>query len=243
MQYARTHDTTLREELVTRYLNLVRFLARKFANRGESIDDLISVSTIGLLHAIDRFDPARGCQFTTFAIPTIVGEIKRGFRDHGWAIHVPRRQQELHLAASKAIDELRGSLNRAPSVEEVAAKIGATLEETLEGMELGQFYELTSLDADTSHDDDGPHANSDDVIGAEDLRFNELGLRSQLEQALRQLPPRECTLILLRFFKGWSQAEIAQVFQISQMHVSRLQAKAQARLREILQKDQDLEAR
>lgn len=234
----------LREELVIRHMNLVRFLARKYANRGASIDDLIGVGTIGLLHAIDRFDPARGFQFATFATPTIIGEIKREFRDRGWAIHVPRRLQEVNLSASKAIDELAGVLQRAPSVEEVAAKIGTTVEETLEGMELSHFYELTSLDADSSHDDgEGSHPSIADLVGEEDSNFTELGLQSQLEQALRQLPERERTIILLRFFKGWSQSAIAQIYQISQMHVSRLQAKAQERLREILRNDQDIEAR
>jgi RNA polymerase sigma-B factor len=224
-------------------MNLVRFLARKFANRGGSIDDLISIGTIGLLHAIDRFDPSRGCQFATFATPTIVGEIKREFRDRGWAIHVPRHLQEVHLSANKAIEALTGELQRAPSVAEVAVQIGATLEETLEGMELGHFYELTSLDADSGHDDDESHASTADFVGEEDLRFAALGLRSQLEQALRQLPQRECTVILLRFFKGWSQSEIGRVFHISQMHVSRLQAKAQTQLREILGDNRDAEAR
>ena len=233
LEYWHTRDPRLRDLLVHRHMSMVNFLVRKYARRGESVDDLVSVGTIGLLNAIDRFDPTRGFQFSTFAIPTILGEIKREFRDRGWAIRVPRKLQEVHLAAAKATEELSVILQRSPTIPEVAEKIGASVEEVLEGMEVGSFYSLVSLDSSLdSDDDDGGEML--DIVGDADVHFEDLALTSQLEQALRQLPKRERTILLLRFFKGWTQSRIAQTLQISQMHVSRLQAKAQETLRNIM---------
>jgi RNA polymerase sigma-B factor len=216
----------------------VRFLAKKFANRGEPLDDLIGVGTIGLMHAIDRFDPERGIRFATFATPTIVGEIKRHFRDRGWAIKVPRRLQEVNLAANKAVDQLTLKLNRAPTVQEVSEAIGASLEETLEGMELGHLYELVSLDNELGDDDDDSRSRLEDYVGREDASYEEFGMRSRLEDAIRRLSPRERKIIILRFFKGWSQTDVAKALHISQMHVSRLQHKALARLREMVESEE-----
>ena len=235
LQYARTKSPAIRERLVENHMNLVRFLAKKFSNRGEPLEDLIGVGTIGLMHAIDRFDPERGIRFATFATPTIVGEIKRHFRDRGWAIKVPRRLQEVNFAANKAVEVLTNKLNRPPTAQEVAEKIGATLDETLEGMELGHLYELVSLDNELGDDDDESRSRLEDYIGREDVAFDAFGLRSSLEDALGRLTPRERKIILLRFFKGWSQTDVARELDISQMHVSRLQHKALARLREMVQ--------
>jgi RNA polymerase sigma-B factor len=190
------------------------------------------------MHAIDRFDPDRGIRFATFATPTIVGEIKRHFRDRGWAIKVPRRLQEVNLAANKAVERLTVKLNRSPTVEEVAAHISATVEETLEGMELGHLYELASLDNEMGSDDDDSRSHLEDYIGREDAAFEEYGLQSRLEDAIGRLEPRERMIILLRFFKGKSQTDVAQALNISQMHVSRLQNKALARLRAMVRNDE-----
>ncbi len=237
-EYTRTHDPALRDALVLQHMNLVRFLAKKFANRGETIDDLISVGTIGLLHAIDRFDPERGIRFATFATPTIVGEIKRNFRDKGWAIKVPRRLQEVNLAANRAQDKLTTLLNRPPTVQEVAAEIGVPVEETMEGMGLGHLYELASLDSELGSDDDDGRSHLADYVGREDAGFETLATRSRITSALRRLSPRERLIIVLRFFEGKSQTDVAKMLNISQMHVSRLQNKSLARLREMVKNEE-----
>lgn len=228
-----TGDPRLREELIQTHLNLVRFLARKFANRGEPVDDLIQVGTIGLINAVDRFDPERGIRFATYATPTIAGEIKRHFRDRGWAIKVPRRLQELNLAASKAVDALSQRLDRAPTVKEIADRIGTTEEEALEALELGQMYELVSLDGEAGQSDDDSHTVLGDYVGTDDVVLEKIGARSNLVQSLKRLPERERKIIELRFFRNMSQTDVARLLGISQMHVSRLQTKALHRLREI----------
>jgi RNA polymerase sigma-B factor len=233
-RYYRTRDPVVREQLVMNHMNLVRFLAKKFASRGEPLDDLIGVGTIGLMHAVDRFDPERGIRFATFATPTIVGEIKRHFRDRGWAIKVPRRLQEVNLAANKAVEALTIRLNRPPTAQEVADQIGASLEETLEGMELGHMYELVSLDNELGGDDDDSRSRLEDYVGVEDAAFEEYGVRDRLEDAIGRLGARERKIVILRFFKGWSQTDVARELGISQMHVSRLQHKALSRLREMV---------
>ncbi|MHB0939674.1 MAG: SigB/SigF/SigG family RNA polymerase sigma factor [Armatimonadota bacterium] len=238
LRYYRSRSPVIREQLVMNHMNLVRFLAKKFANRGEPLDDLIGVGTIGLMHAIDRFDPERGIRFATFATPTIVGEIKRHFRDRGWAIKVPRRLQEVNLAANKAVEALTLKLNRAPTVQEVATHINASLEETLEGMELGHLYELISLDNELGDDDDESRSRLEDYVGKEDVAFEEFSERTRLEAAIGRLTPRERKIIILRFFKGWSQTDVARELNISQMHVSRLQHKALARLREMVDSEE-----
>jgi len=238
LRYYRSRSPMIREQLVMNHMNLVRFLAKKFANRGEPLDDLIVVGTIGLMHAIDRFGPERGIRSATFATPTIVGEIKRHFRDRGWAIKVPRRLQEVNLSANKAVEQLTLKLNRAPTVQEVADQINASLEETLEGMELGHLYELISLDNELGDDDDESRSRLEDYVGKEDTAFEEYGLRSRLEDAIGRLTPRERKIIILRFFKGWSQTDVARELEISQMHVSRLQHKALARLREMVETEE-----
>lgn len=237
VEYQRHHDAKLRARLIEVHLNLVRFLARKFANRGEPLDDLIQVGTIGLIHAIDRFDPHRGIRFATYATPTIVGEIKRYFRDRGWAVKVPRRLQEVNLAANKAVDNLTQRLDRSPTVAEVAEAIKATEEETLEALELGHMYELISLDGDSGSDDEDSHGPLSDYVGQVDDQLEEFGLKARLEEAIGHLPPRERTIIKLRFFKGMSQTDVARQLNISQMHVSRLQHKALGRLRELVRDD------
>lgn len=235
MQFAelrKTGDPALRERLIADHMKLVRYLARKFANRGEPLEDLIQVGSLGLLNAVDRFDPSRGTRFVTYATPTIVGEIKRYFRDRGWAIRVPRRLQEINQHATKAIDSLQQRLNRSPTIAEIAYNINATEEETHEALELGHMYELSSLDTEMSGQEQEEGVTLGEYVGASDALLESAELRQRIEQALQRLSPRERAIVILRFFVGLSQTEVAKRLNISQMHVSRLQHRALARLRE-----------
>jgi RNA polymerase sigma-B factor len=230
----RTGNTQLRERLISSHMNLVRFLAHKFANRGEPLDDLIQVGTIGVINAVDRFDPERGTRFATYATPTIVGEIKRYFRDRGWAIKVPRRLQEISLAANRAIQSLQQRLNRSPTLAEIAQAVGASEEDTMEALEMGQLYDLPSLDSEVGGEEDESRTSLADYLGEDDQTFEAVGLKARLDDAIGRLPPREQAIIRLRFFKSVSQTEVAKRLGISQMHVSRLQHRALARLRELM---------
>jgi RNA polymerase sigma-B factor len=233
-EYGRTRDPKVREKLILAHMNLVRYLARKFANRGEPLEDLIQVGMIGLINAIDRFDPDRGIRFATYATPTIVGEIRRHFRDRGWAVKVPRRLQELSLAASKAMDQLSQQLDRPPTVAEIAESLGVAEEEAMEALELSDLYELPSLDRDMGSDEDDSSGVLADYIGREDAEIERFERRNRLSQALKALPERERQIIELRFFRNLSQTEVAKRMKISQMHVSRLQHRALSRLREYI---------
>lgn len=225
---------SLRNDLVVAHLNLVRFLALKFANRGEPLDDLVQVGTVGLLKAIDRFELDRGVEFTTYATPTIVGEIKRYFRDKGWAVKVPRRLQELNLAVNRANEKMAVELGRSPTVAELAERLHATDEEILEAQELGQAYNLLSLDSEVSGEGDKKSQTLADTVGITDSGLELLEDRANLERAFHVLTGRERVIIYLRFYESVSQTEIAKRLNVSQMHVSRLQAKALEKLRAVL---------
>ncbi|MDQ1372873.1 MAG: polymerase sigma-B factor [Actinomycetota bacterium] len=220
----------VRDELVEMHLPLVEYLARRFRNRGEPLDDLIQVATIGLIKSVDRFDLERGVEFSTYATPTIVGEIKRHFRDKGWAIRVPRRLQELKLALTKATQELSQRNGRSPTVSELAAHLKMTDEEVLEGLESANAYSAVSLDAPDGGDDDSPAVA--DSLGIMDDALEGVEYRESLKPLLEKLPPREKRILLLRFFGNMTQSQIAQELGISQMHVSRLLARTLAQLRE-----------
>jgi RNA polymerase sigma-B factor len=230
-EYQRTRDPRVRDRLILAHMNLVRYLARKFANRGEPLEDLIQVGMIGLINAIDRFDPDRGIRFATYATPTIVGEIRRYFRDRGWAVKVPRRLQELNLAANKAVDDLTQRLDRAPTVPELAEELSISEAEALEAMELGELYELPSLDSEMGGESDEVRGKLADYVGHVDEEIERFERRARLTQALRSLTPRERKIIELRFFDNLSQTQVAKQLDISQMHVSRLQQRALAKLR------------
>ena len=210
-----------RERLVEQFIGLVEFLARRFKNRGEPLEDLVQVGTIGLLKAIDRFDLEREVEFSTYATPTIVGELKRHFRDKGWAVRVPRRLQELHLELTKVVGHLGHDLGRAPTVAEIAKAADISEEEVLEGLEIAQAYNFTSLDApiDTG---DGSSTSFADQLGEDDEHLENLEYRASLAPEMAKLPERDRTIVYLRFFKGMTQSEIAERLGISQMHVSRL---------------------
>lgn len=225
-----------RERLVAQYIGLVEFLARRFRNRGEPIEDLVQVGTIGLLKAIDRFDLDREVEFSTYATPTVVGELKRHFRDKGWAVRVPRRLQELHLELTKVVGRLGQELGRSPTVAEIAKAAGATEEQVLEGLEIAHAYNFTSLDAPTDNEDAGSSSFADH-LGSEDEHLEHLEYRASLAPEMAKLPDRERHILYLRFFKGLTQSEIADRLGISQMHVSRLLNRTLMRLREALEEE------
>lgn len=224
-------DMDAREKLVMSHLNLVRFIANKFKNRGEPIDDLIQVGYLGLLKAIDRFDPSRGLEFTTFATPTIMGEIKRHFRDKGWSVRVPRRLQELSAKVNQATDTLTSQLQRSPTIAEIADYLDATVDEVLEAMESSSAYSSVSLEAPSGADDDDTPSVID-RYATEDSDFAFTDDRIIIEEALASFSPRERDVIEMRFLKGMTQIEIAEKLGISQVQVSRL-------LRRTLKKIQD----
>ena len=228
--YKEEGDEDAREQLIVSHLNLVRFLASKFKNRGESLDDLIQVGTIGLIKAIDRFEPERGLEFTTYATPTIMGEIKRHFRDKGWSVRVPRRLQELSAKVNQATDELTKDLQRSPSVDEIAASLGVTVDEVLEAMESSSAYSSVPLEGGGSGDRDAPsvidhYATEDqDLLASDD--------RMVIEDTIGSFSPREQEVLKMRFQDGLTQVEIAKRLGVSQVQVSRF-------LRRTLKKVQD----
>ncbi|MCI1665573.1 MAG: SigB/SigF/SigG family RNA polymerase sigma factor [Atopobiaceae bacterium] len=218
--YKEEGDEEAREQLIVSHLNLVRFLASRFKNRGESLDDLIQVGTIGLIKAIDRFDPSRGLEFTTYATPTILGEIKRHFRDKGWSVRVPRRLQELSAKVNQTTDSLTKELQRSPSVEEVASALDVSVDEVLEAMESSSAYSSVPLEGGGSGDDEAPsvldhYASEDEALATSDDRM-------VIEDAIKGFSPREQEVIRMRFMEGLTQVEIADRLGISQVQVSRL---------------------
>jgi RNA polymerase sigma-B factor len=228
--YKQEGDEDARQQLIMNHLNLVRFLASKFKNRGEPLDDLIQVGTIGLIKAIDRFDPSRGLEFTTYATPTIMGEIKRHFRDKGWSVRVPRRLQELSQKINQVTDSLTRELQRSPSVEEIAHAIGASVDEVLEAMESSSAYSAVPLEAGQGDDEEAPavidhYASVDQDLAASDDRM-------LLEEAIADFSPREQDIIRMRFLEGMTQVEIAKHLGISQVQVSRLLRRTLQRVQE-----------
>ena len=236
-EYARTKNPRTREQLIAMHHNLVRFLASKFANRGEPLEDLVQVGLIGLVNAVDRYDAERGNKFSTYATPTVVGEIRRYFRDKAWSLKVPRRLQELNQAANKAVDNLSVKLGRSPTIAELAAEIGATEEETLEAIELGNAYDTVSLDTRMTAEGDSAPMTLAEFVGGDDENLKALEQYGDLNAALAGLEEREQAIITLRFYQDLSQAEVAKKLNISQMHVSRLQHRALENLRQIMDTD------
>lgn len=233
-RYIESRDRKVRDHLVMMHQNLVRFLAGKFANRGEPLEDLVQVGVIGLINAVDRFDPTRGTKFSTYATPTIVGEIRRHFRDKAWSLKVPRRLQELNLAANKAADDLSQRLGHPPTIQEIAKDIGTSEEETLEAIELGNAYDTVSLDSKLSYEGESAPLTLAEFVGDVDGSLQSIETYGDLKQAIECLEPREKAIIYYRFFRDMSQTEVAKRLNISQMHVSRLQQKAVKRLKELL---------
>jgi RNA polymerase sigma-B factor len=234
-------DTGARERLIQRHLPLVRSLARRYAGRGESLEDIEQVGAIGLIKAIDRFELSRDVSLATYATPNVVGEIKRHFRDKGWAIRVPRALQELNAAMSGAIERLTIQHGRSPSIAEIAAELETTPEEVLEAMEVGSAYSTVSLNAPPAGDEE---LDPLETIGSEDAGFERSEDRAALAPALDQLPDREREILRMRFEEGLPQTQIAQRVGLSQMHVSRLIRKSlQAMREELLNPEQEPGAR
>ena len=225
--------STAREDLVHLHLPLVEHCVRRFRNRGEPHEDLVQVGTIGLIKAIDRFDSARGVEFSTYATPTIIGELKRYFRDKGWAIRVPRRLQELRQQISTATAELTQVLGRSPTASELATAIGCSVEEIVEGLESGNAYATLSLDAGSEAEDHA--ATILDAVGSHDAGLEHVELRESIKPLLDRLPDREKAILMLRFFKNMTQSEIAAEVGVSQMHVSRLLTRTLTHLRTALE--------
>ena len=225
--------TECRDALVHLHLPLVEHCARRFRNRGEPFDDLLQVGTIGLLKSIDRFDPDRGVEFSTYATPTIIGEIKRYFRDKGWAIRVPRRLQEMRMMIGTATSELSQSLGRSPTPREIAERIGVTVDDVMEGIESSNAYSTLSLDAGSDGSDEGGPSMLD-AIGQDDAALEHVEIRESIKPLLEQLPAREKQILMLRFFRGMTQSQIAAEIGVSQMHVSRLLNRTLEQLRESL---------
>ncbi len=229
VEFAETRSPRTRDELIEAHLGLAEYLARRFSNRGEPLDDLTQVASVGLLKAVDRFDPTRGVEFSTYATHTIVGELKRHFRDKGWAVRAPRRMQELYLRLGRTVSTLSQELGRSPTIPELAADAQVSEEEVLEALEAGQAYRFASLDAPSPGEDDGDTISSQ--LGAEDAGMIDAEHRVVLSPLLAQLPKREQVILHLRFFEGLTQSGIAERLGISQMHVSRLLARSLAQLR------------
>ena len=227
--YARTGDQDLRAQVVEAHLGLAKYLARRFADRGHDLDDLAQVAAEALCKAVDRFDPDRGIEFSTFATHTISGELKRHLRDRGWAVRAPRRLQELYLNLGWATSSLSQSLGRSPTIAELATETNTTEEQVLEAQEAGQAYRFSSLDT-PGGDEEEPEVPPASV-GEEDPEFAGAEDRATLAGLLGDLPPREARIVHLRFFEGLTQSAIGARLGISQMHVSRLLSRALDRLR------------
>jgi RNA polymerase sigma-B factor len=220
-RYHTDGDLEARQQLIEQYLPLVRSLARRYANRGEQLEDLVQVGSIGLIKAIDRFDVDRGVELTTYATPNIIGEIKRHFRDKGWSVRVPRGLQELNVRLSQLLEQLTVQLERSPTIPELAKAAGVTEEEVLEALESGQAYTTVSLSAPSGHGEDGA-LDPLESLGALEHEYEVSEDRAVLAPGLKVLDARERRIIHLRFWEGLTQSQIAQQVGISQMHVSRL---------------------
>ncbi|MEV4702758.1 SigB/SigF/SigG family RNA polymerase sigma factor [Actinoplanes sp. NPDC049316] len=218
----------LRDEAVRAWLPLAQHLAHRYSGRGEPDDDLLQTATVGLIKAIDRFDPTRGVEFAGFAIPTILGEIRRHFRDRTWSVRVPRRMQELRMAITEAGNALTQTLGRSPTVADIAAHLNTTEEEVLEGLEGARAYSAASLSTPVTEDG---ATSLGDTLGEDDHEMQLAELRIALGPALATLDERERTILSLRFFGNLTQSEIAAKIGVSQMHISRLIARSLTKLR------------
>ena len=223
-----------RDEIVQRCLPLADHIARRFEGRGEPRDDLVQVARVGLVNAVVRFDVETGSDFVSFAVPTIMGEVRRHFRDNSWSVKVPRRLKELHLRLGTATAELSQRLGRAPTASELAEELGMDREEVVEGLVAGSSYNTLSIDSASGSDEDDARAIAD-TLGDVDASLDRIEDQEALRPLLEALPERERMVLILRFFESMTQTQIAERIGISQMHVSRLLAKSLARLRDQLE--------
>jgi RNA polymerase sigma-B factor len=219
----------LRDELVTGFLPVAQHIARRFSGRGEPLDDLVQVATVGLINAVDRFSPERGSDFFSFAVPTISGEVRRHFRDLGWSMRVPRRLKDLHVSINSAVSNLSQDLGRAPRPTEIAEHLGVPVSDVLEGLEASEAYRSSSLDEMLSSEQGS--ATVGELVGEADAELERVDFQEALRPVLAELPERERTIVMLRFFANMTQTQIADNVGISQMHVSRLLAQTLDRMR------------
>jgi RNA polymerase sigma-B factor len=222
----------LRDELIGEHRWLSMHCARRFARRGEPFDDLFQVAQMGMVKAVDRFDPDHGVAFSTFAVPTMLGELRRHFRDRTWSLRVPRRAKELHLEMTGAVERLQQRLQRAPSVDEIAIEMGATVEDVLEAMEAGAAYRTSSIVPPDSGGDDSAVESS--LLWSDDADLERAEQRVALRQLLSNLPERERQILYMRFYEDRTQSEIAEEVGMSQVHVSRLLRSSFEQLRRIV---------
>jgi RNA polymerase sigma-B factor len=232
VRYHRHGDRQAREQLVERLLPLARRMARRYRRSDEPLEDLVQVATLGLIKAIDRFDPARETAFSSYAVPTMLGELKRYFRDNGWAVHVPRGMQERVMQVDNAVKDLSRRLGRSPSVAEVSESSSLSQEQVLEAMEAASAYDAVSLES-YRFGDEGDGETYAESIGVEDDRFELVEYGATIAPTLEALPPRDRIVLHLRFVEDLTQAEIADRVGVSQMHVSRLIRRALERLRTV----------
>lgn len=225
-EYAANPAQSIRNRIVERYTGLAVSLARRFENRGEPLEDLIQVASMALVGAVERFDPDQGAAFSSFATPTILGELKRHFRDKTWSIKVPRGIKELHLRVAPAVAELHASLGRGPTIPEIAENLGVAEEDVIEAMEAGAAYKPGAI---STPDADG-ESREDRLLGEEDLGYANIEARVTVRSLMERLPERERTIVYLRYFEDLTQSEIADRIGVSQVHVSRLLREALARL-------------
>jgi RNA polymerase sigma-B factor len=238
-RYHQDGDLQAREELIERYMSLVRSLARRYAYRGEQLDDLVQIGAIGLIKAIDRFNLERGVELTTYATPNIIGEIKRHFRDKGWSVRVPRGLQELNVQVSKLVEQLTVQLGRSPTIAELAEAAGVDEEDVLEALESGRAYSSVSLSPGGASDEEG-ELDPLDSLGTEDHEYEVSEDRAVLAPGFKVLDERERRILHLRFFSGLTQSQIAEEIGISQMHVSRLIRRSLEKIREEIAEESEV---
>jgi RNA polymerase sigma-B factor len=231
VRYHEHADPIAREQLVERFLPLARQLARRYQRGGEQLDDLVQVASLGLIKAVDRFDPARETAFSSFAVPTILGELKRHFRDKGWSVRVPRDLQELAVKVDRIGDEMSRELGRAPTPAEIGERVGATVEQVLEAREASGAYRAVSLDRPRTDDDEDGDSYAD-AVGEDDPGYRVAEAAATMERLMRVLSEREREVLRLRFAEDLTQSEIGARVGVSQMHVSRLIRQSIARLRD-----------
>jgi RNA polymerase sigma-B factor len=237
-KYHEDGDLAARDQLIERYMALVRSLARRYAYRGEQLDDLVQIGAIGLIKAIDRFDLERGVELTTYATPNIIGEIKRHFRDKGWSVRVPRGLQELNVQLSRLVEQLTVQLARSPTIPELAKAAGVEEEEVLEALESGRAYSSLSL-SQGGGQEEGEELDPLETLGSVDPGFEVSADRAVLAPGFKVLDERERKILQLRFFEGLTQSQIAQQVGISQMHVSRLIRRSLEKIRETIAEDEE----
>jgi RNA polymerase sigma-B factor len=236
VRWQQRQDQAAREELVKRFMPLARTLARRYNGAREPFEDLLQVASYGLLKALDRFDPDRGTAFSSFAVPTILGELKRYFRDVGWSVHVPRGTQELAQKVRRAQEKMTAQTGRSPTVDGLAQYMELSVEDVLEGLEAAEAHHSTSLDV-RCDDEDGDSSSLGDFFAIEEAGFERVEARVTVADALQELSPREREVLRLRFFEDRAQTEVAKEIGVSQMQVSRIQHGAIARLRELSERD------